>query len=183
MLTSATSKQVMLLKLLVPWEDQIDKTNEGRSTKYQELVEECQLNGLQVRCEPIEVGCRCSRNQAFWTGLQKTESKGASRKPGRQQKRLWIRRGDTCRGWRCLNTSWGLITPSCVTYRIVCDVCKTQPSQRDHEISWWCITGWCWSPNERHIPEGCEICPLQFTHQLRERSWCMLQRSLKVKKE
>lgn len=43
-LTSATSKQAMLLKLTAPWEDQIDEAYERKSAKYQELVDEGQLN-------------------------------------------------------------------------------------------------------------------------------------------
>lgn len=59
--TLGTSKQVMLPGLTVPWEDQIDEAYEKKSAKYQELVEECQLDGLHRRCEHIEVGCRVFR--------------------------------------------------------------------------------------------------------------------------
>ena len=57
-LTSASSKQVLLLELTVPWEDRMEEANERKRLKYQELIEECQRRGWKARCEPIEVGCR-----------------------------------------------------------------------------------------------------------------------------
>ena len=56
-LTSVASKQVILLELTVPWEDRLEEANERKRAMYSELVEECQNNGWQTRCEPIEVGC------------------------------------------------------------------------------------------------------------------------------
>lgn len=40
-LTSDTSKQVLLIELTVPWEDPIEEANERKWSKYQELVEGC----------------------------------------------------------------------------------------------------------------------------------------------
>lgn len=40
-ITSATSKQVLLLELTVLWGNHIDEVNERKQSKYQELVEEC----------------------------------------------------------------------------------------------------------------------------------------------
>lgn len=56
-LTSASSKQVLLIESMVPWEDHIKEANEWKWSKYQELLEECRRAGWKARCEPIEVGC------------------------------------------------------------------------------------------------------------------------------
>ncbi|KAK2918194.1 hypothetical protein Q8A73_004940 [Channa argus] len=40
-LTSASSKQVLLVELSVPWEDSMEKANELKQFKYQEFIEEC----------------------------------------------------------------------------------------------------------------------------------------------
>lgn len=36
----------------------MDKANEQKHAKYQELVEQCKKQGWQAHCEPIEVSCR-----------------------------------------------------------------------------------------------------------------------------
>ncbi|KAI4876462.1 hypothetical protein NFI96_002536 [Prochilodus magdalenae] len=56
-LTSVSSKQVLLVELTVPWEDRMEEANERKRLKYDELVEEGR-KGWKARCEPIEVGCR-----------------------------------------------------------------------------------------------------------------------------
>ena len=57
-LTSESSKQVVLVELTVPWEDGIEVAYERKKTKYLELVGACRLNGWRARCDPIKVGCR-----------------------------------------------------------------------------------------------------------------------------
>ncbi|XP_053183947.1 LOW QUALITY PROTEIN: uncharacterized protein LOC128367182 [Scomber japonicus] len=57
-LTSPSSKQVLLVELTVPWEDRMEEANERKRLKYQELTEECRRRGWKARCEPVEVGCR-----------------------------------------------------------------------------------------------------------------------------
>lgn len=44
-LTSESSKQVVLLELTVPWEDGIEEANEHKRAKYVNLTSECQSNG------------------------------------------------------------------------------------------------------------------------------------------
>lgn len=56
-LTSESTKQVVLLELTVPWEDQIEEANKCKKAKYAGLVTECWSNGWRVCCEPAEVGC------------------------------------------------------------------------------------------------------------------------------
>ncbi|XP_039590572.1 uncharacterized protein LOC120514312 [Polypterus senegalus] len=56
--TSASSKQILLLELSVPWEDRMEEANERKRLKYQELIEDCRRRGWKACCEPIEVGCR-----------------------------------------------------------------------------------------------------------------------------
>lgn len=56
-LTSESTKQVVLLELTVPWEDQIEEANKCKKAKYAGLVAECWSNGWRVCCEPAEVGC------------------------------------------------------------------------------------------------------------------------------
>lgn len=44
-LTSESTKQVVLLELTVLWEDQIEEANQWKRTKYVELVMECRCYG------------------------------------------------------------------------------------------------------------------------------------------
>ncbi len=54
-LMSMTTKQVVLLKLTVPWEDQMEEAHERNpNPKYANRFPERQRKG----CEPAEAGCR-----------------------------------------------------------------------------------------------------------------------------
>lgn len=55
-LTSTSSKQVLLLELEVPWEDHMEEANKRKRFNYQELIEECQRT-WKAHCEPVELGC------------------------------------------------------------------------------------------------------------------------------
>ena len=57
-LWSTETKQVLLIELTVPWEENIEVACERKLEKYQELVEQCKVNKWRTACHPIEVGCR-----------------------------------------------------------------------------------------------------------------------------
>lgn len=57
-LTSDSSKQVVILELTVPLEDRIEEANERKRAKHLELLEACGGIGWKARCEPFKVGCR-----------------------------------------------------------------------------------------------------------------------------
>ncbi|KAK1786544.1 hypothetical protein P4O66_002997 [Electrophorus voltai] len=57
-ITSAASKQLIMLELTVPWEESMEETNERKHAKYQVLLEMCRGRGWRMSYEPIEVGCR-----------------------------------------------------------------------------------------------------------------------------
>ncbi|XP_062872774.1 uncharacterized protein LOC134334411 [Trichomycterus rosablanca] len=102
-LTSESTKQVVLVELTVPWEDRVEEANERKRAKYSELVAECRSKGWKARCEPVEVGCRGFAGQSLPRTLKLLGVKGqlcrkairniieAAEKASRW---LWIRRGD-----------------------------------------------------------------------------------------
>ena len=57
-LWSTETKQVLLIELTVPWEENIEVACERKLEKYQELVEQCKVNKWRTACHPIEVDCR-----------------------------------------------------------------------------------------------------------------------------
>ena len=57
-LWSTETRQVLLIELIVPWEENIDVACERKLEKYQELVEQCKFNKWRTACYPIEVDCR-----------------------------------------------------------------------------------------------------------------------------
>ncbi|TWW79887.1 hypothetical protein D4764_10G0009170 [Takifugu flavidus] len=99
-LTSESTKQVVLVELTVPWEDRLEEANKR---KYANLVIECQNKGWKARREPVEVGCRGFAGQSLPRTLKLLGVKGqlcrraiktiieAAEKASRW---LWIRRGD-----------------------------------------------------------------------------------------
>ena len=57
-LWSTETRQVLLIELIVPWEENIDVACKRKLEKYQELVEKCKFNKWRTAYYPIEVGCR-----------------------------------------------------------------------------------------------------------------------------
>ncbi|CAJ1075238.1 LOW QUALITY PROTEIN: uncharacterized protein LOC109089580 [Xyrichtys novacula] len=105
-LVSASSKQVVLLELTVPWEDRVEEAQERKRARYADLVAECRRNGWKARCEPIEVGCRGFAGQSLHRVLGLLGICGLHRRRGtknileaaeKASRWLWLRRGDT---WR-----------------------------------------------------------------------------------
>ena len=102
-LTSESTKQVVLLELTVPWEDRIEEANERKRAKYSELTAECRSNGWKARCEPVEIGCRGFAGHSLQRvfkllgvrGLQlRKATKNILEAAEKASRWLWIRRGD-----------------------------------------------------------------------------------------
>ena len=102
-LTSASSKQVLLLELTVPWEDRMGEANEHKRLKYQELIEDCRRRGWKARCEPIEVGCRGFAARSLCRAFSLLGISGAAKRRGvksateaaeRASRWIWIKRSE-----------------------------------------------------------------------------------------
>jgi len=102
-LTTDSTKQVVLVELTVPWEDRKGEAFERKKAKYLELVESCRGRGWRARCEPIEVGCRAflsqSEHRAFGLlgirGLhERRATKNISEAAEKASRWLWIKRGE-----------------------------------------------------------------------------------------
>ncbi|XP_063080140.1 uncharacterized protein LOC134470047 [Engraulis encrasicolus] len=105
-LTSTSSRQVVLLELTVPWEDRMEEAQERKRAKYADLVAECRRNGWSARCEPIEVGCRGFAGRSLHRVLGLLGIRGLHRRRAtknileaaeRASRWLWLRRGEA---WR-----------------------------------------------------------------------------------
>lgn len=48
-------KKVLLIELTIPWEDCMEKANEGKRSKYEEQY---QRRGWKVLCMPMKEACR-----------------------------------------------------------------------------------------------------------------------------
>ncbi|KAK0156574.1 hypothetical protein N1851_000005 [Merluccius polli] len=102
-LTSESTKQVVILELTVPWEDRIEEAHERKRAKYAELSSECRNNGWKAHCEPVEVGCQGFAGRSLLQTLKLLGVKGLQLKKAttnileaaeRASRWLWIRRGD-----------------------------------------------------------------------------------------
>ncbi|XP_067296477.1 uncharacterized protein [Pseudorasbora parva] len=102
-LTSESTKQVVILELTVPWEDRIEEAHERKRAKYAGLSSECRYNGWKTHCEPVEVGCRGFAGHSLLRTLKLLGVKGLQLKKAttnileaaeRASRWLWIRRGD-----------------------------------------------------------------------------------------
>ena len=58
MVWSSEGKQLHIVELTVPHEDNIMNAHERKEARYEELVHECEEAGWRVEYFPVEVGCR-----------------------------------------------------------------------------------------------------------------------------
>ncbi|XP_049336392.1 uncharacterized protein LOC125802421 [Astyanax mexicanus] len=102
-MTSQSSKQLIILELTVPWEENIEEANERKRAKYQELVEECRGGGWKTFYEPIEVGCRGFAGRSLCKVLSRLGIVGAAKKRAiksaseaaeKATRWLWMKRAD-----------------------------------------------------------------------------------------
>ena len=69
---SAKAKEVFVIELTVPLEDNFDWAHQRKLEKYEDLREECIINGWITNVFPIEVGCRgfiANSTSVFLTNL------------------------------------------------------------------------------------------------------------------
>ncbi|XP_073716891.1 uncharacterized protein [Misgurnus anguillicaudatus] len=102
-LTSDSTKQVVLMELTVPWEDRMEEAFERKKAKYLELVQACRESGWRARCEPIEVGCRGFLSQSVHRAFrllgirglhERRATKNISEAAEKASRWLWIKRGE-----------------------------------------------------------------------------------------
>ena len=102
-LTSQSSKSIIIVELTVPWEERIDVSHELKFAKYQGLVEEAQTKGWQALQFPIEVGCRgfpatslryLLKQLGLATALIRKEMKAIGAVAESSSRWLWLRRND-----------------------------------------------------------------------------------------
>ncbi len=103
-ITSESTRQVVIVELTVPWEDRLEEANERKRAKYAELVEECRCGGWKVFSEPVEVGCRGFAGHSLLRTLKLLGVKGQlcrraikniSEAAEKASRWLWIRRGES----------------------------------------------------------------------------------------
>ena len=130
-LVSDSTKQVVLLELTVPWEDRLEEALKRKLFKYTGLVNSCQQAGWRARCLPVEVGCRGFAARSLARALSTMDIEGErerrairSTKAAESIKMAVAQEGREVEEIvaRHLDTSWGLISPSWVTWRKVHDV-------------------------------------------------------------
>ena len=100
-ITSESTKLIVLVELTVPWEDRIDEAHELKRAKYEPILSDAQRNGWTTHNFPIEVGCRGFAGRSITRllkslGMQAREVKKAclsiSAVAERCSKWLWLRR-------------------------------------------------------------------------------------------
>ena len=79
-LFSDSTKQVVLLELTVPWEENMEEAFERKLGKYQELLDNCRVNGWRTYCFPVEIGCRGFAGQSMIRALTRLGITGQKRR-------------------------------------------------------------------------------------------------------
>lgn len=102
-LTSESTKQVVLLELTVFWEDRIGDANKCKRANYAHLITVCWSNGWRACCELVEVGCRGFAGHSLQQTLKLLGVKGLQCRRATKNileaaekalRWLWIPRGD-----------------------------------------------------------------------------------------
>lgn len=55
---SSSAKEVVIVELTVPWEENMEAAFERKKEKYSDLAAECRAGGWRTHIYPVEVGCR-----------------------------------------------------------------------------------------------------------------------------
>ena len=77
---SRSSRNILLLELTVPWEENSETAHEMKTAKYQELCEEIRSNGWKVTYTAIEVGCRGFSSHTLWSAMKVLGIRGRERR-------------------------------------------------------------------------------------------------------
>ena len=100
---STKSRQLIMIELTVPWEENIEMANERKRLKYDELTQSCEAARWKTWCLPIEVGCRGFIGNSIWAmckilGIggknRKSIRKLCEEKSERASNWIWIKRND-----------------------------------------------------------------------------------------
>lgn len=75
----AWTKQLIIFKLTMPCEEHVEKANQRKHSKYQELVEKCQEGGWKTYYEPIEVVCKGFAGASLYKVLKQLGSRRVAR--------------------------------------------------------------------------------------------------------
>lgn len=73
-LVSETTRQLVMLELTVPWEDQMEEAFQRKRANYEELA--CECRSKKTRCNSTEVGCRGFVGQSLVRALKMLGVKG-----------------------------------------------------------------------------------------------------------
>ena len=77
---SRSSRNILLLELTVPWEENSETAHEMKTAKYQELCEEIRSNGWKVTETAIEVGYRGFSSHTLWSAMKVLGIRGRERR-------------------------------------------------------------------------------------------------------
>ena len=103
-LTSDSTRQVVMLELTVPCEERLDEAYERKLAKYSDLVEGCQQAGWKAKCFPVEVGCRGFAARSPTSAFSKLGLLGAAKSKAvrnatdaaeRASRWLWMKGGES----------------------------------------------------------------------------------------
>jgi len=73
-------KKIVLIELIVPWEERCDEAYERKAAKYTQLTEECRKKGCKAWLFPVEVGTRGFPAKSMWKMLTELGITGQQRK-------------------------------------------------------------------------------------------------------
>ena len=82
---SNTRKQVLMVELTCPYEDRIGLANELKRSNYEELRQDCSMNGWCCQVWPVEVGVRGFVGRSVGALLKEVGTIGAERKRSIQE--------------------------------------------------------------------------------------------------
>lgn len=71
---------MVLIELMVPWEERIEEAQECKLKKYQDFILVSQQNGWKAWNLPVEVGCRGFDGQLLWRALGMLGIEGPAKK-------------------------------------------------------------------------------------------------------
>lgn len=115
---STVSRQVIMLELTVPWEENLEEAFERKLEKYQELVERCRANKWRTTCLPVEIGCRGFAGRSVCSALSRLGVRGIKKRKATRAlseaaekalRWLWIKRSVPWSSTTGIGGRWGAV--------------------------------------------------------------------------
>ncbi|XP_033747101.1 uncharacterized protein LOC117332324 [Pecten maximus] len=106
LLWSQQGKKMIMIELIVPWEERCQEAYERKREKYANLADDVRAKGWCVWVMPVEMGCRGFPAQSMWRMFAAVGIRGKDRRAAVQRLATTAEKSSSWLWWRREDKSW-----------------------------------------------------------------------------